>query len=66
MDVSLSEGVMFVDTSDLPPPEAVIPTTPLKGQQQEDEASPASAPEDPVSTEADMAVVSNMQVHVCI
>lgn len=29
--VSLCDGVVFVDTSDLPPAEAVIPTTPVKG-----------------------------------
>ena len=30
--VSLSEGVVFVDMSDLPAAEAVIPTTPVKQQ----------------------------------
>ena len=28
--VSLADGVVFVDTRDLPPPEAVLPVTPMK------------------------------------
>ena len=32
VNVSLSEAVVFVDTSDLPAAEAVIPTTPVKQQ----------------------------------
>lgn len=42
--VSADEGVVFVDTRDLPPPEAVIPVTPVKGssRQQQESASSAS------------------------
>lgn len=41
--VSLSEGVVFVDTSDLPTAEAVIPTTPVKaGQKQSSTSSDVS------------------------
>lgn len=34
VDLSLSEGVVFVDTSDLPVAESVIPSSPLKSVQQ--------------------------------
>ena len=34
VDVDPSEGVVFVDTRDLPPPEAVLPATPLKAHRQ--------------------------------
>lgn len=40
--VSLSEGVVFVDTSNLPAAEAVIPTTPVKGGQQQSSTSNSS------------------------
>ena len=52
--VSLCDGVVFVDTSDLPPAEAVIPTTPVKAgslQNSNEMATDAGSSNDLVSSE---------------